>query len=65
MKNPNEAKARHLIREIVMSVERVTNVLGVGIAVDKKTRQATIAVSFATDEDTYKEEVKVKWHSTD
>ena len=65
VKNPNEAKVRHLIREIVMSVERVTNVLGVGIAVDKKTRQATIAVSFATDEDTYKEEVKVKWHSTD
>lgn len=65
VKNPNEAKARHLIREAVMSVEGVTNILGVGLVVNKKTRQATVTVRFATDEETYTEEVKVKWHSTD
>jgi len=65
VKNPNEAKARHLIREAVMSVEGVTNVLCVDLVVDRKTRQAAVTVKFATDEDTYTEEVKVKWHSTD
>lgn len=65
VKNPNEVKVRHLIREAVMSVEGVTNVQGVNLAIDKKTRQATIIVAFSTDEDSFKEEVKVKWHSMD
>ena len=65
VKNPNEVKARHLIREAVMSVEGVTNVQGVGLSIDKKTRRATITVAFSTDEQTYKEEVKIKWHSMD
>ena len=65
VKNPNEAKVRHLIREVVMSVEGVTNVQGVGLSIDKKTRQGTITVTFSTDEQTYKEEVKIKWHSMD
>ncbi len=65
VKNPNEVKVRHLIREAVMSVEGVTNVQGVGLSIDKKTRRATITVAFSTDEQTYKEEVKIKWHSMD
>ena len=65
VKNPNEVKVRHLIREAVMSVEGVTNVQGVGLSIDKKTRQGTITVTFSTDEQTYKEEVKIKWHSMD
>lgn len=65
VKNPNEVKVRHLIREAVMSVEGVTNVRGVDLAIDKRTRQATITVAFSTDEESFKEEVKIKWHSTD
>ena len=65
VKNPNEVKVRHLIREAVMSVDGVTNVQGVGLDIDKKTRRATVTVTFTTTEQTYKEEVKVKWHSTD
>lgn len=65
VKNPNEVKVRHLIREAVMSVEGVTNVRGVDLSIDKRTRQAAITVTFSTDEESFKEEVKIKWHSTD
>ena len=65
VKNPNEVKVRHLIREAVMSVDGVTNVQGVGLDIDKKTRRATVTVTFTTNEQTYKEEVKIEWHSTD
>jgi len=65
VKNPNEVKVRHLIREAVMSVEGVTDVRGVDLSIDKKTRQATITVAFTTDEQTYTEEVKIRWHSMD
>lgn len=65
VKNPNEVKVRHLIREAVMSVEGVINVQGVDLAIDKRTRQTIITVVFSTDEEFFKEEVKIKWHSTD
>lgn len=65
VKSPNEVKVRHLIREAVMSVEGVTNVRGVDLSIDKRTRQAAITVAFSTDEESFKEEVKIKWHSTD
>lgn len=63
VKNPNEAKLRHLIRETVMSVEGVTDVLEISFSIDRKTRQAVITVIFTTDEDTFREEVKIAWHS--
>jgi hypothetical protein len=65
VKNPNESIIRHLIREAVMDVDEVTNVTAIEIDIDRKTRYATIAVTFTTDEDTFREEVKIKWHSTD
>lgn len=65
VKNPNETKIRHLVRETVMSVDGVTDVTEISFDIDRKTRFATIALTFTTDEDTYREEVKIKWHSTD
>ena len=61
IKNPSEAKIRHYVRETVMEVDGVTNVTDITFSIDKYTREATIAVSFCTDEDTFKEEVKIKW----
>lgn len=65
VKNPNEAKLRHLIRETVMEVEGVTDVTEISFSIDRKTRQAAIALAFTTDEDTFREEVKIAWHSMD
>lgn len=42
VKNPNEMKLRHLIRETVMAVEGVTDVTEITFQIDKKTRQAAI-----------------------
>jgi len=63
VKNPSEAKIRHYVRETVMEVEGVTDVTSIEFSVDKHTREATITVAFTTDEDTYKEEVKIKWQT--
>lgn len=59
VKSPNEAKLRHLIRETVMEVEGVTDVTDITFTVDRKQRTATIAVTFTTDEDTFREEVNI------
>lgn len=59
VKNPNEAKLRHLIRETVMEVEGVADVTDITFTVDRKRRTATIAVTFTTDEDTFREEVNI------
>lgn len=64
VKNPNEAKLRHLIRETVLEVDGVTDVTEITFRRDQKTRQAAIAVTFTTDEDTFREEVSI-CHSTD
>lgn len=66
VKNPNETKIRHYVRETVMEVDGVTNVTDITFSVDKKTRAATIAVSFCTDVETFREEVEIEWpNSTD
>ena len=59
VKNPSEAKIRHLVRETVMEVEEVTDVKSIEYSVDKSTRSATIAVVF------FREEVNIRWQSTD
>lgn len=64
-KNPNEGKVRHRIREAVMGVEGVVNVQSVALALDKRSRQAAITAAFSTGEESFQEEVKIKWHSTD
>jgi hypothetical protein len=59
VKNPSEAKIRHLVREMVMEVDGVTDVNAIDFTVDAQTRSATIAVTFSTDEETFREEVNV------
>ena len=65
VKNPSESKIRHLIRETVMSVYEVTDVTEISFSLNNRTREAAIAVSFTTDEDTFREEVNIKWQNTD
>ena len=59
VKNPNEMKLRHLIRETVMEVEGVTDVTEIVLHIDRKTRQAVISVTFTADEHTFREEMKI------
>ena len=59
VKNPNETKLRHLIRETVMEVEGVTDVTDITFTVDRKQRTAAISIIFTTDEDTFREEVNI------
>lgn len=56
-KNPNISKIKQLVRETVVAVDGVTRVMYVTISVDNRTRKALINVTFATSEETYKEEV--------
>lgn len=65
VKNPSEAKIRHLIRSTVMSVEEVEDVTEIKFRIDHRTRAAFIDVKFTTDEDTFREEVEIKWIDTD
>ena len=58
VKNPNESKLRHLIRETVMSVDGVTDVSEILFNIDKKSRRASVEITFNTDEDSFREEVK-------
>lgn len=64
VKNPSEAKIRHLVRETVMSVDGVTDVESIEYSTDRKTRSSTIAVVFCTDEETFREEVNIRWQTT-
>jgi hypothetical protein len=65
IKNPNETKIKSLIRDTVMSVDEVTDVTEITYELDKQTRSAAISVEFITDEDTFREEVEIKWQTTD
>lgn len=60
VKSPNETKLRYLIRETVMDVEGVTDVTEITFTVDRKQRSAVIAITFTTDEDTFREEVEIE-----
>ena len=63
VKNPNESKLRHLIRETVMSVDGVTDVSEILFNIDKKSRRASVGITFNTDEDSFREEVKIPWQN--
>ena len=65
VKNPSEAKIKYYVREEVAAVDGVLDVLDVSISVDRKARDAVIAVTFTTSEDRFTEEVRIKWHNTD
>lgn len=63
VKNPNESKLRHFIRETVMSVDGVTDVSEILFNIDKKSRRASLEITFNTDEDSFREEVKIPWQN--
>ncbi|RHP63878.1 hypothetical protein DXA66_04690 [Faecalibacterium sp. OF03-6AC] len=63
VKNPNESKLRHLIRETVMSVDGVKDVTDISFDIDKKNRSASVAISFTTDEDRFREEIRIPWQN--
>lgn len=63
VKNPNETKLRHLIRETVLQVDGVADVSEIVFQIDRKMRQSTIFLTVKTDEDIFREEVKLKWNS--
>ena len=65
IKNPNETKIKSLIRDTVMSVDEVTDVTDISFELDTRTRIATISVEFTADEETFREEVEIKWQTTD
>lgn len=65
VKNPSESKIRHLIRETVMAVDEVTDVTEITFSVNNRTREAAITVCFTTDEETFREEVNIRWRNTD
>lgn len=59
VKNPNEVKIKHRVRETVMGVEGVTDVTEITLAIDHRTREAELSVTFTTDEETFREEVSI------
>ena len=65
VKHPSEAKIKNDIRETILSVKEVTQVHKIEISIDKKTREAKIHFVFSVGEETFDEEVKLKWNSMD
>lgn len=65
VKNPSDAKIRHLIREAVMAVDGVTDVRDILVTSDRQTRKAAISLTVVTDEETFREEVIIAWPSMD
>lgn len=57
IKNPNEQYIKKLLTDQVMSIESVISVPKMNIAVEKKSRTATIMFSMQTSEGTYDKEV--------
>ena len=57
VKNPNLSKIRFLLREEIMAVEGVSEVVSITIAPDPHTRKADIAVIFTAGNETFREEV--------
>lgn len=65
VKNPDETLIRSLVSEAVLDVKGVSDVQDVSLNFDKETRDMIILVTFAVDEETFKEEVKIKWGNMD
>jgi len=57
VKNPNLTKIKFLLRDLIITVEGVTNVGSIDIEPDLKTRKAKISYIFMVDEETYNQEV--------
>lgn len=57
VKNPNEVKIRHLIREEILSVDEVVSARVLSYTFDRKRRSATVVYEVSTSEETFREEV--------
>lgn len=59
VKNPNLVKVRQAIRNEILSVDEVQAVNYVKVDYNAKTRQTVITYEAVTDEETFREEVKI------
>lgn len=59
VKNPNIVKIRQAIRNEILTVEEVKAVNDVRVDYNAKTRLAVVTYEAVTDEETFKEEVKI------
>lgn len=59
IKNPNENRLRQIIRDEIMTVDKVTDVLNVFVRVNAQSRQATISYEAVVAEETFREEVLI------
>jgi len=46
-----------------MSVDGVKDVTDISFDIDKKNRSASVAISFTTDEDRFREEIRIPWQN--
>lgn len=65
VKNPDETLIRSLVSEAILDVEGVSDVQEINLSLDKETRDMIISVTFIVDEETFREEAKIKWSNMD
>ena len=61
VKRPNMERLRRIVRDEVMSVEEVTDVRDIKIAIDSAKRIGKISFAFFVGEDSYKEEIELSF----
>ena len=59
VKNPNLVKIRQAIRNEIVSVKEVTAVNDLQLAYDQKARTLVVSYDAVTDEETFRDEVKI------
>ena len=59
VKNPNLVKIQQAIHNEIMSVEEVTTVNDLRLSYDQKARTLTVNYEAVTDEETFRDEVKI------
>jgi len=64
IKNPNTARIRRIIREEVMSVDGVQDVVNMQMDINSSTRRALISFDAVLASETYREEVHIPWANT-
>jgi hypothetical protein len=58
-KNPNLERIKRIIRDEAFSVDGVTDIRNIAIAVDKATRVASVSFEITVPEGTYREEAEI------
>lgn len=65
IKNPETDYFESIVREKIFEVDEVVDVKDVKVTFDRRTREAAIRFTAITDEETIKEEVKIKCLDTE